>query len=140
MNILAIDPGSQKCGLAVVDEQSNVLAKMVIAVSELEHTISDLHQQFQITRFVLGDRTRSKNFKAFLKQFNLPIVMVDENRSSIEGRIRYLQENTHGLKKLIPIGLRVPDRPFDDYVAVILAERYLNTLALNPKAADLDKK
>lgn len=124
VNILAIDPGSHKCGLAVVNEESHVLAKMVIGVEELADTVSSLRQQFEITRIILGDRTRSKAFKASLKQFNLPIVMVDENRSSIEGRIRYLQENTHGLKKLIPIGLRVPKRPFDDYVAVVLAERY----------------
>jgi RNase H-fold protein (predicted Holliday junction resolvase) len=125
VNILAIDPGSQKCGMAVVDDESHVLAKMVISVEELGQTVLRLHQQFSITRIVLGDRTRSKSFKASLKQFNLPITLVDENRSSIEGRIRYLKENTHGLKKLLPIGLRVPDRPFDDYVAVILAERYL---------------
>jgi hypothetical protein len=31
-----------------------------------------------------------------------------------------------GLSRLIPQGMRVPPRPVDDIVAIVLIERYLN--------------
>jgi RNase H-fold protein (predicted Holliday junction resolvase) len=86
---------------------------------------------------VLGDRTHSKEVRAILKLFNVPIEVVDENRSSMEGRYRYLKENTVGFAKLLPIGLRAPKHPFDDYVAVVLAERFLkkhpNYFTMDPR-------
>jgi hypothetical protein len=53
--------------------------------------------------------------------------MVNEDRSSLEGRYRYLKENSRGLSRILPVGLRIPREPYDDYVAVILAERFLKT-------------
>lgn len=125
LNILAVDPGHQKCGVAVVDERGVPLTQMVIAFGELQATVEKLITEYPIECIVLGDRTHSKVYKKILKGFQLPVEMVNEDRSSIEGRMRYLRENSKGLKRLLPLGLRTPDRPYDDYVAVILAERYL---------------
>ena len=41
--------------------------------------------------------------------------------------MRFLRAHPErGWKRLLPPGLRSPDRPYDDFVAVILAERYLD--------------
>ncbi|TCL63738.1 RNase H-fold protein (predicted Holliday junction resolvase) [Hydrogenispora ethanolica] len=124
--ILAIDPGRQKCGLAVVDDEARVLYKTIIQSATLADEIHKILNQYPVSVIVLGDRTTSRQAFQLLKPFGLEIQWVDEDRSSIEGRQRYLRENTKGLARLLPIGLRVPDRPFDDYVAVILAERFLS--------------
>jgi hypothetical protein len=53
-------------------------------------------------------------------------VLVDEHRSSEQGRRRYFRDNPpRGWRRLLPVGLQTPPRAYDDYVAVILAERYL---------------
>lgn len=132
-NILAIDPGHCKCGLAIVDSQGVVLQKMVVESVRLTTVVSDLRLQYSIGRVALGDRTQSKQVKMMLLQLGLAVVLVDENNSSIEGRARYLRENTRGWQKLLPLGLRVPDKPYDDYVAVILAERYFQMVARSDK-------
>lgn len=123
--ILAIDPGSQKCGMAIVDYQGSVLEKMVIPAMELSKTVGVIMGKYRISAFVVGDRTNSRVISDILKPFGLPIEMVDENNSSCEGRRRYLKDHSKGLLRLIPIGLRVPGEAYDDYVAVILAERFL---------------
>ncbi len=123
--ILAIDPGSQKCGLAVVGKQGVVLEKMVVPAVELSKTVGVIMDNHQISIFVVGDRTKSKIISDVLKPFGLPIEMVDENNSSFEGRRRYLEDHNRGLMRLVPIGLRSPGEAYDDYVAVILAERFL---------------
>jgi hypothetical protein len=47
----------------------------------------------------------------------------------MEGRRRYLLDHPLcGLFKLVPVSLRTPGEPFDDYVAVVLAERFFQHL------------
>ncbi|HOJ78396.1 MAG TPA: Holliday junction resolvase RuvX [Bacillota bacterium] len=122
--ILAIDPGNQKCGVAVVGRTSKVLQKQIVATSELTVKIEQILAKYEIQKIIIGDRTKSKAIKELLVPFSIPLVVVNEDFSSVEGKRRYLEENSKWWQKLLPIGLRVPDKPYDDYVAVILAERY----------------
>lgn len=131
-HLLAIDPGSKKCGLAVVTEDTRVLRKMVISLELLNETILALDQEFHLTMILVGDRTNSRYIRERLTIFKIPIIAVNEDKSTVEGRYRYLKENTKGLARLIPIGLRTPKCPFDDYVAVVLAERYLKNNTIIP--------
>ncbi len=58
-------------------------------------------------------------------------MLVDERYSSLEARERYWQMYPPtGLARLIPKGMRVPPRPVDDIVAIILIERYLAQMGL----------
>jgi len=123
--ILAVDPGSQKCGLAVVDDQGAILEKKVVPAGELLKAVSVIMDKYRISILVVGDRTNSKIIGKNLEPYGLPVEMVDESYSSYEGRRRYLKDHNRGLMRLIPIGLRSPSEAYDDYVAVILAERYL---------------
>lgn len=122
---MAIDPGRQKCGLAVVNEKAQVLTQEVIPVERLKEKVAALDEEFGLNKIIVGDRTNSSYVRQCLVSFKKPIITVNEDESTLEGRYRYLRENTKGFARFIPIGLRIPREPFDDYVAVILAERFL---------------
>lgn len=127
--LLAIDPGREKCGVAVVTDRREVLAKEIIGVEELHARVAHYIGRYGIGLIVLGDRTGAREVRERLRRggFQQEVAFVDEHRSSELGRERYLQDHPgRGWERWLPIGLRVPDQPFDDYVAVILAERYLD--------------
>lgn len=131
--ILGFDPGRDKCGLAVMDKQQQLLYHQVVQSPEALATMQSLSQQFAVEIIVMGDQTTAKSWKQKIEQLNLalPIFMVDERYSSLEARDRYWQMYPpKGLDRLIPKGLREPPRPIDDLVAILLIERYLakNTL------------
>lgn len=101
------------------------MEQKVVPAMELSKAVRVIMDEYRITIFVVGDRTNSRVISDILKPFGLPIELVDENNSSYEGRQRYLRDHSKGLQRLIPIGLRIPGEAYDDYVAVILAERFL---------------
>ena len=128
MVILSVDPGRAKCGVAVVSGPSPVtsLHKAVVDSLRLTLEVRELVERFpSIGRIVIGSGTGSAPLrKALASTFDqIPVETIDEHRSSERARARYLQQTVpYGWRKLIPPTLRTPDRPYDDYVAVILAE------------------
>jgi len=126
--VLAVDPGREKCGVAVVTAAARVLAQEIVTVNDLPLRIAHFLGRYGIEMIILGDRTGAKDVRDLIRLagFSLEIVFVDEHRSSELGRRRFLLANPgKGWQRLLPIGLREPNQPYDDYVAVILAERYL---------------
>jgi RNase H-fold protein (predicted Holliday junction resolvase) len=124
--ILAIDPGTHKCGIAVVTNEA-VIHKEVATRSEAVQIIINLAKKYAVDEIIVGDGTGSGKLVEELKpQFTVSISLVDEKFSTQKARVRYFKENPpRGLRKLIPRGLLVPDRPYDDLIAVLLAEKYL---------------
>ncbi len=134
MVVLSIDSGTSKCGLAVVSKEEGTLHREVVSINELICHVLALKKEFPIEKVVVGDRTNSKRvaqvlFTAGLLDSDDELVFIDEHLSTLEGRERYFQENRpRGLRRLIPRGLLVPREEYDDYAAVILAERYFKIL------------
>jgi hypothetical protein len=128
--IIAVDPGQHKCGVAVVARNGAVGWKAVVSTSSLAEVVAELALKWQVTTVVIGDRTAYKAAKTALESIFIdgqPLVLhpVDEHRSSDEAKGRYwLDHKPHGLLWLIPLTMRTPPVPVDDYVAVILAERH----------------
>jgi RNase H-fold protein (predicted Holliday junction resolvase) len=126
---LGFDPGKDKCGVAVMDGDRALLYHQVLLTAEVILQISNLCQQYNVSRIVMGDQTTSKQWQQQLTTVfpDLPIVLVDERYSSLEARDRYWQMYPPNfLMRLIPQGMRQPPRPIDDLVAIILIERYLS--------------
>src|SRR5512136_2342790 len=118
--ILGFDPGREKCGLAVVASDLMPVCHQVVPAARALETIQSLCRQFAVELVVMGDQTSAKDWFERLTG-NLPetvrVVLVDE---------RYWQMYPPtGLARLIPKGMRVPPRPVDDIVAIVLIERYL---------------
>ncbi|WP_324716164.1 hypothetical protein U7230_12485 [Carboxydochorda subterranea] len=129
--MLAVDPGRAKCGVAAVREDGVVLHKEIVASGEVEARVGALIEQFAPAAVVLGNRTGAREVRRRLEQ--LPSVgrlggveVVEEAHTSELARRRYFQAHPpRGLWRLVPIGMRTPPEPVDDWTAVILAERFL---------------
>jgi RNase H-fold protein (predicted Holliday junction resolvase) len=128
-NILGLDPGRDKCGVAVINTEKQVVYHQVVDTPGAIALIQQLCHQFAVDLIVMGDGTTSSNWREQLQASGvkeLPIVTVDETNSTLEARDRYwLMYPPTGLQRLIPQGLRIPPRPIDDIVAILLIERYL---------------
>jgi RNase H-fold protein (predicted Holliday junction resolvase) len=128
--IVAIDPGRDKCGLAVVDTQRGVLYQAVVSTTELAALLLPLANEKGVSKIIVGDRTGTGDIIRRLRAvgIELEIALVDEHRSTEEGRERYFDDNPPlGWKRFLPRTLLFPERHYDDYVAIVLAERYFKS-------------
>ncbi|MGB5595449.1 MAG: pre-16S rRNA-processing nuclease YqgF [Crocosphaera sp.] len=130
--ILGFDPGRDKCGIAITDEDDQLYYHDVVPSSQAILTINNLVQQFTVNLLVMGNQTTSKQWKKRLENellFSIPIIMIDERNSTLEARDRYWEMYPpQGLTRLIPKGMRNPPRPIDDIVAILLIERYFKKI------------
>jgi len=133
--VLAIDPGRDKCGVAVVAPAPAVADRIdidhreVVAVDELAALLAGLVERFRPAAVVIGNGTNSAEIARVARSTTeAPIVVVDERFSTLAARKRFFEQNPpRGWHRLIPLSLQTPNRPYDDYVAVILAEEYLRS-------------
>jgi RNase H-fold protein (predicted Holliday junction resolvase) len=130
--VLAIDPGSSKCGMALVqrDDAGN-LKLLWRAISSREKLIENLKDAEGVEPFslvIVGSGTTSKQVVHELRE-ELPsvgILVVDEKNTSLQARERYWEHNPRrGLRRIGPSTMYLPPEPVDDFVALILAERVL---------------
>ncbi|MDJ0657975.1 MAG: pre-16S rRNA-processing nuclease YqgF [Crocosphaera sp.] len=130
--LLGFDPGRDKCGIAVTDQSGDIYYHEVIESSEAISTLNTLIEQFSINLLVMGNQTTSKQWKKRLENellISIPITMIDERNSTLEARDRYWEMYPpQGLMRLLPQGMRNPPRPIDDIVAILLIERYFNSI------------
>lgn len=126
--ILGFDPGRQKCGLAVMGYDRHVYYQAIAPVNQVLAIVQQLQREFPINLLVMGDQTLSKFWQQQLNSLSNPLhlVVVDERHSSLMARDRYWQlYPPNWLYRFIPKGMRLPPRPIDDIVAILLIERYL---------------
>ena len=126
MNILGIDSGRDKCGVAVLNSGGEILFEQVIETSNFESVIKNLADQFNLRLVILGDGTTHKNAEKILQDLNLEVKIVDEKRTTEEARRLYWKKNPpQGWRKLLPTSMQVPPVPVDGIVAEILIRRHL---------------
>ena len=128
--VLAIDPGREKCGVALVDRQRGVLRQAVVENSQLLAFVRTIILEFECRTVILGDGTATAQTKqelTLLLTENIidQIVVIDERNSTQQARQRYwLVHPPSGWRKIIPVGLLTPPCAIDDFAAIILGERY----------------
>lgn len=132
--VLAIDPGTSKCGVACVQRTSQgaftVLYKGIVAPDKIGQTVLDLREQFEFTLVAVGGGTASRPIVDILREAmpSVGILIVDEKDTTMDARARYWEHNPRkGWRRLLPATMQVPPAPVDDFVAIILAERILAT-------------
>lgn len=129
--ILGFDPGRDKCGLAILNNNKQILYNEVITSEDVITIITQLINKYKPFKLVMGNQTTSKQWQKQLKDnlnLSIDIVLVDEKNSTVEARAKYWEMYPpQGLTRLIPKGLRITPRPVDDIVAIILIERYFYT-------------
>jgi len=125
--IIAIDPGTKKCGYAVVDSSLSVLQREVISIEETTKAIENSLNIYKIDKIILGNGTNHKSIEESLKNHfsQLKIILIEEKFSTLGARKKYFEAHPpRGIFKFIPLSLRVPPGYYDDFVAIILAEKY----------------
>lgn len=133
--VLAIDPGTEKCGMALVHRPASgsleVKWRAIVARSEV---VAQMHEAGHIMPFsmlIVGSGTGSKPLVTEIREAfpSLGVLLVDEKDTSLQARERYWEFNPRrGWRRLLPASLQVPPEPVDDYVAYILAERVLSAV------------
>ena len=128
MTVLAVDPGTGKCGLAVVGRERGCLDRRIVDREELLSRVRHTLENFPVERVLVGGSTGSKPVVQELKQhLSVPIEVVNEFRTTERARGRYFQDHPpRGLWRLVPLGLQVPAVAIDDYAAIVMAEDWLN--------------
>lgn len=114
-----------------MSDTGQLLYNQVIPAPEAIATVVSLSQQFKASLLVIGNQTTSKSWQQQLKLAlteDISIVTVDERNSTLEARSLYWQMYPpQGLTRLLPEGMRLPSRPIDDIVAILLIKRYLDS-------------
>jgi RNase H-fold protein (predicted Holliday junction resolvase) len=129
--VLAIDPGTAKCGLAVVRRDTDsisILYQAIIPTEQIVARVVESTGTYSAHRVLVGNATNGKKLARELREAlpeSVPLEAVPEAYTSERARVRYDRENPpKGWRRLLPAGLRVPPEPYDDYVAILLAEDY----------------
>lgn len=128
--ILAVDPGREKCGVAVVNASGETLEQRIAARAETAALIETWLRKYDARVVVLGHATSSAALRAELesvvKARGAEIFVIDETGSTLEARELYWEKYPpRGLKQLLPLSLQVPPVPLDDFAAIVLARRFL---------------
>ena len=125
--VLAIDPGRVKCGVAVVAQDGAILFRAIVGVDDLIVQTTDLIGLYHPLAVICSDGTGAKPILQALQvaTLSIPVQSVNEAHTSEQARARFVRENRPPfLQRLLPLSLRTPWLPYDDYVAILLAERY----------------
>lgn len=134
MRVLAVDPGRQKCGLAI-GEGGTIARRGIVGASVLVETVGAWVREYAPDRIILGNRTGAKDLYRHLTATiqGVPVVLVEEAETTREARQRYFQGHPpRGWRRLLPLSMQRPPEPYDDYVAVLLLERYWAGLVEDP--------
>lgn len=134
--VLAIDPGKKKCGIAIVDKQLKFMEGEVVNNEELLHKVKIYLDRYKIKNIVIGSGTNSENiYNLIKKEFpNSMLTKVIEKNTTMQARRRYFDFHPPtGLLKIFPISFRIPPRPYDDFAALIIAERFFRDYPDNCK-------
>jgi RNase H-fold protein (predicted Holliday junction resolvase) len=124
--ILGIDPGTRKCGYAVLEQGGGVpVAIGIVETPGLGDLVAELLRRHPIEAVALGGGTHATLVALILAGCGLPVHVVDERETSLRARSRYFRDHPpRGWRRLVPRGMLLPPRPVDDYAALLIAERY----------------
>lgn len=124
---LALDPGREKVGVAVLTRDGSTVFRGVFPLGRLEEVLKELKEQYMFSEVVLGGSTGSDAVLPALERMGFQIYRVDERGSSEEARKLYLEEHcVRGWRKVLAfLGFLLSSRSLDDWQAVVIGRRFL---------------
>ena len=123
---MGIDPGRDKCGVAILNSAGEIKFQRVVVTEELDAVIKNLAAEFEIEAVILGDGTTHKAAAKKISAAGLKFQLVDEKHTTEEARRLYWKKNPpQGWRKFLPTSMQVPPVPVDDIVAEILVRKFL---------------
>ena len=132
--VLAIDPGSSKCGMALVTRDTSgeltIVWRKIAETAQLMQRMEDAAAIHPYELIIVGNGTSSSHIVQTIREnaTGKPILVVDEKDTTLHARERYwINTKRTGWRRLLPATLQVPPEPIDDFAAYILAERVLTS-------------
>jgi RNase H-fold protein (predicted Holliday junction resolvase) len=125
--LLGVDPGTRKCGYAVIERiDAQPLSLGIVPLDEFGTRLASLRANFPIDMVAIGHGTNAATVSGIVREAGLPFALVDERETTLRARARFFADHPpRGWRRLMPRGMLLPDRPIDDYAALLIAERYL---------------
>lgn len=129
MVVLALDPGMKKFGFAVVSSDKGILKSGVAKTAEFVSICREILKDFAADAVIVGGGTGSADIADRLRrELQIEPKIVDESHTTERAKFRYFKDYPpKGFWRLVPLGLRTPPRPYDDYAAVVMAEDFFKT-------------
>ncbi len=129
--VLGIDPGTRKCGWAVVAAVGAPAVELgIVPSAEITACVLALRARYAFRAVALGRGTSASDVGARFREAGIPFVLVDERETTLQARRRYFQAHPpRGWRRLVPQGMLLPPCPIDDFAALLIAERYLHSSA-----------
>jgi len=125
VRVLAVDPGRQKCGIAVC-APGKILAHRVVSLGDLASVAAQWTATFRVERVVIGAGTGARGALDVLAGLSVAVLEVNEVGTTLAARARYFDDHPpRGWRRLLPRSLLTPAEPYDDYAAIVLGEAYL---------------
>ncbi len=131
--VLGIDPGSSKCGLALVERDEigglKLIWHEVVPVDDLLEAVDRAFEKAKPTLMVVGSGTKSREAVRVISERHpsLGILVVNEMNTSAEARARYWEYHKRcGWRKFLPATMQQPPEPYDDFAALVLVERVIS--------------
>lgn len=134
-DLLALDPGSDKVGTAVLSFNREEREKTIVKKEELLDHLKEIFSHYQIEEIVIGNGTGAEAVKEMISSAypDLKINLVEEKYTTEEAQARYLEEKPMSnyeklLRKMVSWKVK---KPLDDYAALIIGEKYLESIDEN---------
>jgi RNase H-fold protein (predicted Holliday junction resolvase) len=127
--VLGLDPGTRKCGYALVKGVGcAALTQGIVPIEALGERLAELLRTTPADVAAIGRGTNVATVEAAARALGLPVALVDERETTLLARARFFRDHPpRGWKRLVPRGMLLPDRPIDDYAALLIAERFLES-------------
>ena len=124
--LIAIDPGRDKCGLAIVQPDGEVLELFLVRATELLEQVQSCLAKYPQSQILLGDGTQSAVVQHSLASLDQTIILVDERNTTLQASELYWRKNKPSYwQSLLPIRWRSLPEPVDAYAAWAIALRFL---------------
>jgi RNase H-fold protein (predicted Holliday junction resolvase) len=127
MTVLGLDPGTRKCGFALVSQiDASPLRLGIVPLEGLAGALREILAATPAEVAAVGRGTNADAVCRIAEEAGLRVALVDEYETTLKARARYFRDHPpRGLRRFIPRGMLLPDRPIDDYAALLIAERFL---------------
>ena len=130
--IAAIDPGSEKTGTAILQDDGTLVEKKIVPTKQLVSYLQQAYQTWKFHHIVMGNGTNHKHLQpcveAWIREDDKRITfsLIDERYTTVEGRKLYFKYTPRkGWRRFVPLALQYPPEPVDDFVAWIIGLRYI---------------
>jgi len=128
--VIAVDPGTHKCGIALLRGPDDVIRREIAARDDALERVMQLRGEYPDATVVVGGSTQGPKFlEELTRKTGIQGELVDETFSTMDARALFWRDNRPGcFWGIFPPSFRPLPRPIDDYAAVIIARRFLETI------------